>query len=48
MDLVTGGHIPYASLYDGSMDLHQLALLRDALAVQAENERRYRKAMEKK
>jgi hypothetical protein len=36
----------YESLKDGTLDLEDIAKMNDALDVQAENERRYRKANE--
>lgn len=41
------GCCKYESLLDGTLDLEDVALLNDALDVQAENERRYIKAQEK-
>lgn len=38
----------YESLIDGTLDLLDIAILNDALAVKAENDARARKAVEKK
>ncbi len=43
---VLEGMCKYESLRDGTLDLEDLAKMNDALAVRAENERRYRKAQE--
>lgn len=44
---VLAGLLKAESLYDGTVDLAQIALLNDALDVQAENQRRYDAAMNK-
>jgi hypothetical protein len=43
---VLAGCIKYESLLDGTLGLEDVALLNDALDVQAENERRYMVAKE--
>jgi len=43
---VLRGCCKYESLIDGTLHIEDIALLNDALAVQDENERRYRKANE--
>lgn len=44
---VLAGMCKYESLLDGTLDLADIALMNDALAVRAENERLARKAQEK-
>jgi hypothetical protein len=43
---VISGMLRLESLLDGSVDLEHIAWANEALSVQAENERRYREAME--
>ncbi|MEF3886532.1 NTP pyrophosphohydrolase [Escherichia coli] len=40
---VDAGLIPYTALKDGSVDLYDIALLNDHLAVKADNQRRIEK-----
>ncbi|XTZ40555.1 DUF6889 family protein [Salmonella enterica] len=39
-DPVEAGFIPYSALKDGSIDLADIALMNDMLAVKADNQRR--------
>lgn len=41
------GHCTYMELKNGALDLEDVALMHDAMAVNAENERRYRTAWER-
>lgn len=45
---VIKGMCRYESLKDGTLDLADVALMNDALDVQAENERRYLEAVKKR
>ncbi|MDU1195629.1 MAG: NTP pyrophosphohydrolase [Kluyvera ascorbata] len=40
LDPVDAGYIPYSALKDGSVDLCDIALMNDLLAVKADNQRR--------